>query len=227
MSKTSLKLEGLHCYSCVNTIEKSLKNKKGIITLDISFARQEANIEFDEKLISEDTIIQIIKNAGYKAHHGNQIDSDIKKRWRLFWFGLVLTIPIFIIDTILKKSGFSWHLLLFILATPVQIFLGWPFYKGTYFAIKQKTIDMNLLVALSTSAAYLYSLYITFLSHGAVFFGAAATILTTITLGNLLEKISQGKVSDAINKLIQLKPKKAHIIRDNKELEVTVNVIIK
>jgi Cu+-exporting ATPase len=149
-----------------------------------------------------------------------EMKEEIKKGWRRFWFGLILTIPVFIIETILKKHGFSWHLTLFFLATPVQVILGWPFYKGAYFALKQKMADVNVLVSLSSSAAYFYSVAATFFILGPVFYEASTTVLTTITLGMLLEKISRGKVGEAIKKLMKLEARTAKILRDNKEIEV-------
>ena len=132
-------------------------------------------------------------------------EEEVKKSWRRFWFGLALTLPVFIIATFFYEQKFNF--LLFALTTPVQVVLGWPFYRGAFFALKQKSADMNVLVSLSSSAAYFYSLAATFFIPGPVFYEASATVLTTITLGMLLEKISQGKVSQAIKKLMALTPK--------------------
>ncbi len=136
---------------------------------------------------------------------GRETAAAIKKNWQRFWFGLALTIPVFVIATFFYKPELNW--LLFILATPVQIVLGWPFYRGAFFSLRQRAADMNVLVSLSSLAAYFYSLFATFFIQGPVFYEVSATVLTTITLGMLLEKISQGKVSQAIKKLMALTPK--------------------
>ena len=148
-----------------------------------------------------------------------EMEEEIRTGWRLFFLGLSLTIPVFLIVTFFYNP--KWNLLLFALATPVQFIVGWPFYRGAYFALKQKIADMNVLVALSASAAYFYSFFATFFISGPVFYEASTTVLTTITLGMLLEKISRGKVGAAIKKLMELGAKKAKIVRDGEELEVS------
>jgi len=219
MGKITLKIKGMHCESCAKTIEKALLKEKGIFSANVNFALEKAFIEYDPKEIGINEIKKVIENAGYKilAAEGEMKD-EIKKDWQRFWFGLILTIPVWIIATFFYDPKFN--LLLFILTTPVQIVLGLPFYRGAYFALKQKMADMNVLVALSTSAAYFYSVFATFFISGPVFYEASTTVLTTITLGMLLEKISRGKVGEAIKKLMELEAKTARVIRNGKEIEI-------
>jgi len=219
MGKITLKIKGMHCESCAKTIEKALLKEKGIFSANVNFALEKAFIEYDPKEIGINEIKKVIENAGYKilAAEGEMKD-EIKKDWQRFWFGLILTIPVWIIATFFYDPKFN--LLLFILATPVQIVLGLPFYRGAYFSLKQKMADMNVLVALSTSAAYFYSVFVTFFISGPVFYEASTTVLTTITLGMLLEKISRGKVGEAIKKLMELEAKTARVIRNGKEIEI-------
>ena len=127
----------------------------------------------------------------------------------------------------MQKHGFGWHIVLFLLATPVQIILGLSFYKSAYFALKQKMADVSVLVVLSSSAAYFYSVATTFFIPGQVFYEASTAVLTTLTLGMLLEKISQGKVGEAIKKLIKLEAKTARVLRQGKEVEVAISEIKK
>jgi Cu+-exporting ATPase len=219
MEKITLKIKGMHCESCAKTIEKTLLKEKGIFSANVNFALEKAFIEYDPKEIGINEIKKVIENAGYKALAAeSEMKDEIKKDWQRFWFGLILTIPVWIIATFFYDPKFN--LLLFILATPVQVVLGLPFYRGAYFALKQKMADMNVLVALSTSAAYFYSVFATFFISGPVFYEASTTVLTTITLGILLEKISRGKVGEAIKKLMKLEAKTARIIRNGKEIEI-------
>jgi Cu+-exporting ATPase len=219
MEKITLKIKGMHCESCAKTIEKALLKEKGIFSANVNFALEKAFIEYDPKEIGINEIKKVIENAGYKAlaAEGGMKD-EIKKDWQRFWFGLILTLPVWIIATFFYDPKFN--LLLFALATPVQIVLGLPFYRGAYFSLKQKMADMNVLVALSTSAAYFYSVFATFFISGPVFYEASTTVLTTITLGMLLEKISRGKVGEAIKKLMELEAKTARVIRNGKEIEI-------
>jgi Cu+-exporting ATPase len=219
MEKITLKIKGMHCESCAKTIEKALLKEKGIFSANVNFALEKAFIEYDPKEIGINEIKKVIENAGYKALAAEgEMKDEIKKDWQRFWFGLILTLPVWIIATFFYDPKFN--LLLFILATSVQIVLGLPFYRGAYFSLKQKMADMNVLVALSTSAAYFYSVFVTFFISGPVFYEASTTVLTTITLGMLLEKISRGKVGEAIKKLMELEAKTARVIRNGKEIEI-------
>lgn len=226
MKKLTLKIEGMHCGSCAKIIEKALLKEKGILSVSVNFSLEKAYIEYDPQKIAEKEIKKFIKKAGYEvSEEAGEMKNDIKKGWQRFWVGLILTLPVFIIATFFYDP--KWNLLLFFLTTPVQIFLGLPFYKGAYFALKQKTADMNVLVSLSTSAAYFYSLFATFFIEGPVFYEASAVVLTTITLGTLLEKISQGKVGESIKKLMKLEAKKAKILRNGQEIEISLKEIKK
>jgi len=219
MKKTTLQIKGMHCESCAKTIEKALLKEKRIIFANVNFALENAIIEYNPEEIDTNKIQKIIQKTGYKVLSAEgEMKNEIKADWQRFWFGLILTLPVWIIATFFYNPKFNF--LLFILATPVQIVLGWPFYKGAYFALKQKITDLNVLVSLSTSAAYFYSVVATFFISGPVFYEASTTVLTTIFLGMLLEKISRGKVGEAIKKLMKLEAKRAKILRDDKEIEV-------
>lgn len=224
MKKITIPILGMDCASCALNIEKNL-NKINSVSASVNFAMQKAIVEYDSKKISKEEIENKIKKMGYRIQKGEEIKDDIKKSWRLFWVGLLLTIPIFLINTFFYNP--KWNLLLFFLATPVQIFLGLPFYRKAYFSLKHRTTDMNVLVSLSTTAAYVYSVFATFFISGPVFYDAAAAILTTITLGMLLEKISQGRAGDAIKKLMNFEVKKAIVLKNGKETEISTKEIKK
>ncbi len=208
MKKISLPIKGMHCASCVTIIESRLKKAKGVFSVSVNLSLSKAQIEYDPQKISVNQIKEAIKETGYEvAEEKGEIKAEVKKDWLRFWFGLLFTLPVFLIATFFYEQKFNF--LLFILTTPVQIVLGWPFYRGAFFALKQKTSDMNVLVSLSSLAAYFYSLAATFFIQGPVFYEASAVVLTTITFGMLLEKISKSKVSEAIKKLMALTPKQA------------------
>jgi len=220
MKKSTLKIKGMHCDACARTIEKALLKEKGIVSAKVNFTLGKAAIEYDPEKIDKGKIKRAIKKAGYQALEKEVgMEDEIKREWQRFWLGVILTLPVGIIATFFYEP--KWNLLLFGLATPVQVILGWPFYRGAYFALKQKMADLNVLVSLSTSAAYFYSVVATFFIMGPVFYEASTTVLTTITLGMLLEKISRGKVGEAIKKLMQLEARTAKIIRNGKEIEIS------
>lgn len=226
MVKIELKIKGMHCESCAKTIEKTLLKEKGIVFANVNFALEKAILEYDPKKINLERIKKIIEKTGYRVlEKEGEIEDEIKKKWKKFWFGLILTLPVWIIATFFYDPKFN--LLLFALATPVQIVLGLPFYRGAFFALKQKMADMNVLVSLSTLTAYFYSVAATFFIAGPVFYEASTTVLTTVFLGTLLERISRGKVGEAIKKLMEIEAKTAKILRNGKEIEIPTDQIQK
>lgn len=225
MNKIILQIGGMNCESCSKAIERALLAKKGITSAEISFSLGRAVVEYEPEKIDITEIKKTIKSTGYEVSERKDIKDEVKSGWQRFWLGLILTLPVWIISIFFYDP--KWNILLFLIATPVQIILGWPFYRGAYFSLKQKTADMNILVSLSTSAAYIYSFFSTFFIKGQVFYEASTVILTTITLGMLLEKISQNKVGETIKKLMELEPKAAKIIRNGKEAEVLPSQIKK
>ena len=226
MEKATLQIKGMHCASCAVNIEKVLLKEKGLISARVNFPLEKLIIEYNPEEINLDGIKKIIKKIGYEAvEREKELKDEVKSGWKRFWLGVILTVPILIINTFFYEP--KWNVSLFVLATPVQIFLGWPFYRGFFFALKNKLADMNVLVSLSTLTAYFYSVATTFFISGSVFYDASAAVLTTITLGVLLEKISQGKVGDAIKKLMTLEAKTAKILKDGKEMEISLAEIKK
>ncbi|MBS7611606.1 cadmium-translocating P-type ATPase [Candidatus Bathyarchaeota archaeon] len=219
VERVKFSIKGMHCENCAKTIEKALIKERGVVSAHVSFPLEEAIIEYDSMHVSIEEIKRIIKEAGYEALEEKEKSDDIRSGWWRFWLGVALTIPTWIIANFFYES--KWNLLLFSLSTPVQIVLGLPFYRGAYFSLKQKTADLNVLVSLSTLTAYFYSVATTLFISGPVFYDASTTVLTTITLGMLLEKISQGKVGEAIKKLMKLKAKTAKVLRNGEEVEVS------
>ncbi|MEM1514330.1 MAG: heavy metal translocating P-type ATPase [Candidatus Thermoplasmatota archaeon] len=215
--KTSLKIKGMHCEGCAKAIEKYLKSKEGIIFVDVNFSLGKAFIEYDERL-NEKKLREFIKEAGY------EVEENKKSLWRVI-FSLILTIPILIISLFFYRK--ELNVFLFFLATPLQILIGYPFYRGAYFSIKQKIADLNTLVSISTTSAYLYSAISTFFYDGMVFYEASSVILTTVTIGLTLEDRAKEKVGETIKKLMELKPKKARVFRNGKEKEISADEIEK
>ncbi|MEM2583725.1 MAG: heavy metal translocating P-type ATPase [Candidatus Thermoplasmatota archaeon] len=215
--KTSLKIKGMHCEGCAKAIEKYLKSKEGIIFVDVNFSLGKAFIEYDERL-NEKKLREFIKEAGY------EVEENKKSLWRVI-FSLILTIPILIISLFFYRK--ELNVFLFFLATPLQILIGYPFYRGAYFSIKQKIADLNTLVSISTTSAYLYSAISTFFYDGMVFYEASSVILTTVTIGLTLEDRAKEKVGETIKKLMELKPKKARVFRKGKEKEISADEIEK
>jgi len=227
MRKTELKIAGMHCASCARVIERALKKEKGVLGTKVNFATEKAEIEFNEKITDVKKLKKAIADAGYKALEKEEEKvmekSLVKELLFLFILGLALTIPIFIISVFFYSPKFN--LLLFVLTTPIQFIVGWHFYKGAYVALKNKIADMNVLIVLSTSAAYIYSIGATFFINMPTFYEASATVITTITLGRLLEHKNKEKTGESIKKLVMLQPKMASVIRNGKEIRLVAEQV--
>jgi Cu+-exporting ATPase len=244
MKKILLPISGMHCNSCALNIEKALKKTTGVSKANVNFATEKATVEYDEKAVDEKKFSKIISDLGYQVieQQGSAEElvdkekiareQEIKKVKNLFFLSLILSVPIFIIAMPLEWLGISVpykNIILLLLATPVQFIAGYRFYKGAWSALKAKTANMDVLIAIGTSAAYFYSLAVVLFSpilgeH--VYFETSAIIITFILLGKWLEALTKGKTSEAIKKLIGLQPKTAMVIRKGKEQEIPISQVV-
>jgi len=219
--KVVLQIEGMDCAHCAVAIERSISKLRGVVGANVNLATERATVEYDPKKVDLRAIEQSIEDAGYKVRERKPIGIErMKRRAALIVLGLALTIPVLIVELFFvfpeKKP------LLFLLATPVQFIVGWRFYKGAYYSLKNKFANVDVLVVLSTSAAYFYSLAATFFIEGPTFYEASATIVTTISIGMFLEDLARGRTGEAIKKLISLQPETATVSRRGKEVQVPV-----
>ncbi|MBU1974801.1 MAG: heavy metal translocating P-type ATPase [Nanoarchaeota archaeon] len=237
MNKINISVRGMHCQSCVVNIEKSLKKLEGIDTAVVNLTTQKATVSFDASKIEKKDIMDAINKRGFQASlSSDNKDQDFKHREdeikvqkKLFLFSLIFAVPAFIIGMV-----FMWMnimipyegYILWALATPVQIIVGAQFYKGAWVALKNKSANMDTLIVLGTSAAYLYSIYaVLFQPEAGQYFEASAVLITLVVMGRMLEGIAKGKTSDAIKQLMGLSPKVALVIRNGKELKIPVDEV--
>lgn len=227
--KVVLQIEGMDCPSCAATIEGALSRRSGVLNSAVNFTSRKAILQYNPTQVNLEEILEVVKRAGYKASEfEEELEAEEKKKirkgWYFFALGVALTIPVVIIELFfdfpLKTT------LLFLLATPVQFVVGLPFYRRAYGALRSRTATVDTLVVLSTSAAYFYSVATTFFISGNTFYEASATVITTITLGMLLEDISSSRAGDAIKKLMGLAPKTARVIRDEEERDIPVEYVL-
>jgi len=224
-----LQILGMHCPACVQRIENGLSKLDGIIEAKVNLASKEAIVRFNSDKTNIEKIKAAIKRTGYEAVEqveglsAEKRRKAMRRKLMLFFFGLALTIPIVVITYFLDFP--EKNLLLLVLTTPVQFIVGWRFYKGAYDSLRSRFADMNVLVALSASAAYFYSLFSTVFNNAMVFYEAAAVVITTITLGMLLEEMAVEKTGETIKKLMELQPKAAIVVRDEDEMEVPVEEV--
>ncbi len=240
-STVSIGILDMSCANCAETNEKALKNLSGVIDTNVNYATDEAQIKYNPESVSLKDLYNTIEKAGYTPVRENQNKSqkegkdkrktghktEIRKQLLLTLFGAVLSIPIlfFIAEkyllggTIIPETifGIKSGWIEFLLATPVQAVLGWQFYKNSYKAlIKNRRANMDVLIALGSSTAYIYSVVVLLnLIAGGLYFDTAALILVFITLGNYLEARSKGQASEALRKLLQMEADTATVIDEN------------
>ncbi len=234
-----LKITGMSCVTCAQTIEKALNEKEGIYKASVNFALEKATVEYNPEQIGIAGIRKVIQDVGYDIIEPEEGLEDTEKRERersiqilkyKFAFSAVVNIPVvlynywyilpFALPT-LPIDNFI-PLLLFVLATPVHFIVGHGFFVGAYKALKNLNPNMDVLVAIGTSAAYFYSVYVTFTGAGLLYYTTAVSLMTFLILGRLLEAIAKGRTSAAIRKLMGLRAKTARVERDGEEMEIPV-----
>lgn len=232
-------------------LEKALAKLDGVLEAQVTFTTEKARVKYVPTIITQAELRRAVSAAGFEAIElgGAAEDAEAKAREheineqrRLLIIGLIFTVPLFVLSmskdfgllpdfvyTNTTMSGmrdaqpwFNW--LMLVLATPVQFYVGWQYYVGAFKAIRNKSANMDVLIAMGSSAAFFYSLPITFgLLMGHVYYETAAVIITLIKLGKFLEARAKGRTSEAIKKLMGLRAKTARVIRDGVETEVPVD----
>jgi Cu+-exporting ATPase len=227
--------------------KKSISQIKGVSKVNVNLASSKASVEYLSSEADIKDIINAVEKAGYgvrdepEESQRDQIQEEHIKR--LNRLKVRLTAGVFLALVIFLGSSPNWfpwfpffmnnYFILWALATPVQFWIGWPFYQGAWNALKHKSADMNTLIAVGSSAAYLYSaaalLFPSFFVSGSikphVYFDTSSMIIVIIILGRMLEARAKKRTSEAVRKLMDLKPKTARVIRDGIQMEVPVDQV--
>lgn len=249
VERITFPVRGMSCASCVQRIEGALKGIDGVLSAGINFAAEKAAVEYLPGSVTVADLRKAVAEAGYEAPAPDEEAGEILDRQKAaheatlkalklkIAIGALISIPVFLGS---YPTLFPWvprllqdFIVLWILATPVQFWVGWQFYRGTWAALKHKTSDMNTLIAVGTSAAYLYSVGLIlfpsfFEAQGVareVYFDTSTIIITLILLGRYLEAVARGRTSEAIKKLIGLQAKTARVIRDGQEVDIPVEEV--
>ena len=240
--KETIKIQGMSCAACAARIEKRLKKLEGINTAFVNLAAEKATIEYDSSKVKASDIVNAIESLGYKAEEEKVCDHDRNRDQRSvelrrlrteFIISAVLSSPLILamLLTIIHIDIAFLHNEYFQLAiaTPVQFIIGFRFYRNAYHALKSKSANMDVLIAMGTTAAYFFSIYNAFfvpakegMMMKELYFEAAAVIITLILLGKYLEAVAKGKTSEAIKKLMGLQAKTARVIKDGIEKDIPI-----
>ncbi|WP_437131779.1 copper-exporting P-type ATPase CopA [Bacillus atrophaeus] len=246
--KAEFQIAGMTCAACANRIEKRLNKTEGVSSAPVNFALETVAVEYNPKEVTINDLKETVAKLGYQLEQKGEADGETespqkkeqrKQTVRLI-FSAILSFPLlWAMVSHFSFTSFIWvpdifmnPWMQFALATPVQFVIGWPFYTGAYKALRNKSANMDVLVALGTTAAYVYSLYLTIQSLGAhghtdgLYYETSAILLTLILLGKRFEAKAKGRSSDAIKKLMKLQAKTATVVREGQEQVIPIEDVM-
>jgi len=240
-----LPITGMTCANCVNTVERTLNKKvPGILEASVNFATEKATVKYIPGTVTRADMVAAIEQAGYGVVAADSdeelVDAEKEARrqeildqTRKLWVGIIFTLPLFLLSMgrdfglVGAWAHAPWvNYFFWLLATPVQFYTGWDYYVGSYKSLRNKSANMDVLVALGSSVAYFYSIVVTAgLLGGHVYFETSAAIITLIKVGKLLEVQAKGKTSEAIKALMGLQAKTARVERNGQEVDIPVDQV--
>ncbi len=241
MNELTLSIGGMSCASCVNTVEEAVGELDGVLSASVNLVTEKLTVRYDPQRVRVAQIKKAVVDAGYEVIEAQTLDlekemreKETRRQRSLLALSLVLAVPTMLIMLIMDFTDL-WHhflmewgnLIMFALATPVQFIAGYQFYIGAYKALRNRTANMDTLIAVGTSAAYFYSVAVIFapglVAMDHVYFDSSAMIVALILFGKYLEAKAKGSTSEAIKRLMGLQAKTARVIRDGQEVEMSVD----
>lgn len=247
-TKKTFPIKGMHCASCVLVLEKSLKHIDGVFQANVNLATERATVEYDSGKVTDKELASAVSNVGYQVLINEELQSEDQEKVRkqkelsalkikvilsLIFGGVILwgSFP-GLMNTAPKILQNFWLQLL--LATPIQFWVGWEFYRGAISSLKHRTANMDTLVAIGTTVAYVYSAFVTVFPYIVQkvgiepfpYFDVVTIIIGLILLGRYFEARAKAGTSEAIKKLIGLQAKTAKVLRDNKELDIPISEVV-
>lgn len=237
--EVTLHITGMTCAACSARIEKGLNRLEGV-KATVNLALETARVQYEPAKATPDDLIRKVEQLGYKAAVKTEQSTDggrrreIRRQAAVFVISALLSAPLlWAMAAHFSFTSWVWVPELFLnpwfqfaLATPVQFVIGSRFYIGAYKALRSGSANMDVLVALGTSAAYFYSLYATLRNqHDALYYETSAVLITLILLGKLLEALAKGRSSEAIRSLMKLQAKTASVIRGGEEMKIPVEEV--
>ncbi len=250
-----LAIEGMTCASCAMRIEKGLKKVEGVKEASVNLATEKAAVTYDPTRTDLARLIQRVEAVGYRAaphtetpasQHDTSADlaraatlspydeqsarrqREITRKRNLLLLGIVLTLPVVVLSMFFMNAFPAENLLLLALTTPVWAIVGWEFHRGALKTLRHASANMDTLISLGSSAAYLMSVVATFLPRvvgATTFYDTTALIITLIFLGKYLEARAKGQTSASIQKLMGLQARTAHVLREGREIELPIEQV--
>lgn len=240
----TLPITGMHCEGCAASITQGLTEMAGILAANVSIATEQAAVTYNPSALDKNMIVDKIRSLGFDV-----IDADseaearaaeLRRQKLQFVVGLLFTLPLFLLSMGIVDMKWlggwvddTWvNWVMFILALPVQVYVGWDYYVGSVKSLRNRSANMDVLVAMGSSVAFLYSVVVmialTLNVQGLgdhVYFETAAVIITLIKLGKFLEARAKGQTSAALKKLMGLSPKTACLLKDSEEQHIPIEQV--
>ena len=233
----SLVIEGIHCSACVWLNEQVLYDQEGVIDASINFSTHRAKVLFDKSKIKLSEIIEVIRAIGYDAYpyevseNKSRLDRERRDYYIRLSVALFGTMNIMWIAIALYTGYFTGieqsmknilNVAEWIIATPVLFYSGWIFFRGAYFGLKNRYINMDVLIAVGSLLTYLYSIYITLNELGEAYFDSVSMIITFILIGKFLELLSKRNISENLDLISKYQPTEVEVIRNGKSEKILV-----
>ncbi len=243
VEQVELNINGMTCAACSNRIEKVLNQTQGVQQATVNLTTEQALIKYYPSATNTETLIKRIQNIGYDAEtktsskeQSNRKKQELKHKRNKLIISAILSLPLLLV-MVVHISPISIPSILvnpwvqLILSTPVQFIIGWQFYVGAYKNLRNGSANMDVLVAVGTSAAYFYSIYemMMWLTHQThqphLYFETSAILITLILLGKYLEARAKSQTTNALSELLNLQAKEARVIKENKEIMLPLDKV--
>ncbi len=243
VEQVELNINGMTCAACSNRIEKVLNQTQGVQQATVNLTTEQAHIKYYPSATNTEALIKRIQNIGYDAEtktsskaQSNRKKQELKHKRNKLIISAILSLPLLLV-MVVHISPISIPSILvnpwvqLILSTPVQFIIGWQFYVGAYKNLRNGSANMDVLVAVGTSAAYFYSIYemMMWLTHQThhphLYFETSAILITLILLGKYLEARSKSQTTNALSELLNLQAKEARVIKENKEIMLPLDKV--
>ena len=228
-SRVALVIEGIHCSACVWLNEKALHKMDGVIEANINYTNNKATIVWDDEIVKLSEIVEMIRAIGYNAFpydpsiqesRANKERKDYYYRMAVAIFATMNVMWIAVAQYAGYFTGIKQdmktilNIAEWVLATPVLFYSGWVFFRGAYYGMKTKSVNMDILVATGATLTYIYSIYITVTQSGEAYFDSVSMIITFVLIGKFLEVLSKKSVADALDIMGKDIPSEVEVVQD-------------
>jgi len=238
-SKAKLSIGGMHCAMCVKTVERSLNTMDGVIEATVNLATEKAQVVFDSDKVTFTNFQSVIESAGYQYLGSDQDDTELAKKKSLedelktrrlsFSLGFAVGVPLMLLMWLPIRLPHFWPYILFVVTSPVFFFISYPIFRAALQALRNRSLNMDVMYSMGMGVAYLSSLMATFgivLSRDFMFYETALLLATFLTLGRFLEARAKSRTSDSIQKLMELQPPVATVVRNNIEFDIPLSEVL-